>query len=43
MAVVEDRTAADVAAQLGMTENAVYVYSWRVVRGLRRELGVRGL
>ena len=37
--VVEDRSAADVAQELGLTENAVYVARCRVLRRLRQELG----
>lgn len=36
--VVEDRKAADVAKELGITENAVYLAKSRVLRYLRREL-----
>jgi RNA polymerase sigma-70 factor (ECF subfamily) len=36
--VVMDRKAADVARELGMTENAVFVASSRVVRRLRQQL-----
>jgi RNA polymerase sigma-70 factor (ECF subfamily) len=36
--VVEGRTAADVAAELGISENAVYIAKLRVLRRLRREL-----
>jgi RNA polymerase sigma-70 factor (ECF subfamily) len=36
--VVNDRPAADVAAQLGMTVNAVYLAKSRVLRALRTEL-----
>jgi RNA polymerase sigma-70 factor (ECF subfamily) len=36
--VVHDRPAADVAKELGITVNAVYVASSRVVRRLRQEL-----
>ena len=36
--VVADRPAADVAAELGMTENAVYLAKSRVLRYLRHEL-----
>jgi RNA polymerase sigma-70 factor (ECF subfamily) len=38
---IEGRSAADVAAELGLTENAVYIAKSRVVRRLRQEL--RGL
>lgn len=38
--VVSGRCAADVAAQLGMTEGAVYVAKHRVLRRLRKELDV---
>jgi RNA polymerase sigma-70 factor (ECF subfamily) len=37
--VVEGRTAADVAAALGMSANAVYVARSRILRRLRDELG----
>jgi len=36
--VVRSRSAADVAAELGMSENAVYLAKWRVTRRLREEL-----
>jgi len=36
--VVEDRPAAEVAANLGLSEAAVYVYTGRVLRRLRAEL-----
>jgi RNA polymerase sigma-70 factor (ECF subfamily) len=36
--VVEDRPAAEVASALGLTENAVYIAKWKVVKELRREL-----
>jgi len=36
--VVEDRNAADVARELGISENAVYIAKSRVLRYLRREL-----
>ena len=36
--VVSDRSAADIAAELGITENAVYVAKHRVLRRLRQEL-----
>ncbi len=36
--VVEDRKAAEVAAELGITENAVYLAKSRVLRYLRHEL-----
>jgi RNA polymerase sigma-70 factor (ECF subfamily) len=36
--VVEGRSAADVAAELGISENAVYIAKLRVLRRLRREL-----
>ncbi len=36
--VVEDRPAAEVAAELGMTENAVFVAKCRVLGRLRKEL-----
>ncbi|HET6882117.1 MAG TPA: sigma-70 family RNA polymerase sigma factor [Pirellulales bacterium] len=36
--VVADRPVADVAAELGMTSNAIYVAKYRVIRHLRREL-----
>lgn len=36
--VVNDRRAVDVAAELGMTENAVYLAKSRVLRHLRHEL-----
>jgi RNA polymerase sigma-70 factor (ECF subfamily) len=36
--VAEGRAAADVAAELGMTENAVYIARSRVLRRLRRDL-----
>lgn len=36
--VVADRPAGEVAAELGMTSNAVYVAKYRVLRHLRREL-----
>lgn len=36
--VVEDRPAAEVAALLGISENAVYIAKCRVLRKLRREL-----
>lgn len=36
--VVADRPATEVAAELGMTRNAVYVAKYRVLRHLRREL-----
>jgi RNA polymerase sigma-70 factor, ECF subfamily len=36
--VVRCRSAADVAAELGMSENAVYLAKWRVTRRLREEL-----
>jgi RNA polymerase sigma-70 factor (ECF subfamily) len=35
---VEGRSAADLAAELGMSEGAVYVAKFRVLRSLRREL-----
>ncbi len=35
---VNGRSAADVAAELGMTENAVYLAKFRVMRRLRQEL-----
>jgi RNA polymerase sigma-70 factor (ECF subfamily) len=37
--VVEGRSAADVARELGLTENAVYIARCRVLRRLRQELG----
>jgi len=37
--VVRDRPAADVAAELGLTVNAVYLAKGRVLRRLREELG----
>ncbi len=37
--VVQDRPAADVARELGITENAVYIARCRVLRRLRHELG----
>jgi RNA polymerase sigma-70 factor, ECF subfamily len=36
--VVQSRPAADVAAELGLSENAVYLAKWRVTRRLRVEL-----
>jgi RNA polymerase sigma-70 factor (ECF subfamily) len=36
--VVEGRSAADVARELGLTENAVYIARCRVLRRLRKEL-----
>jgi RNA polymerase sigma-70 factor (ECF subfamily) len=36
--VVNDRPAADVAAELGVTELAVYAACWRVIRRLQAEL-----
>jgi RNA polymerase sigma-70 factor (ECF subfamily) len=36
--VVNDRPAAEVASQLGITENAVYIAKLRVLRRLRQEL-----
>jgi RNA polymerase sigma-70 factor (ECF subfamily) len=36
--VVEGRPAAEVAAELGISENAVYLARCRVLRRLRREL-----
>lgn len=36
--VVRDRTAAEVAAELGITVNAVYLAKSRVLRRLREEL-----
>lgn len=36
--VVNGRPAADVGRELGMTEGAVYVAKWRVIRRLRQEL-----
>ena len=36
--VVNERPAADVAAELGLTENAVYLAKGRVLRRLRQEL-----
>jgi RNA polymerase sigma-70 factor (ECF subfamily) len=36
--VVAGRPGADVAAELGMTENAAYIAKWRVLRRLREEL-----
>jgi RNA polymerase sigma-70 factor (ECF subfamily) len=36
--IVEERPAAEIAAELNMTENAVYVAFWRVIRRLREEL-----
>lgn len=36
--LVEGRPAADVAAELGLSENAVYIAKCRVLRRLRREL-----
>ncbi len=36
--VVQDRAAADVAAELGISENAVYLAKSRVLRHLRQEL-----
>ena len=39
--VVHDRSAAEVAAELGISENAVYIAKCRVLRRLRQEL--RGL
>lgn len=37
--VVQDRPAAEVARELGITENAVYIARCRVLRRLRQELG----
>jgi RNA polymerase sigma-70 factor (ECF subfamily) len=37
--IVEDRPAKEVAASLGLSEGAVYVYTGRVLRRLREELG----
>jgi RNA polymerase sigma-70 factor (ECF subfamily) len=37
--VVQDRSAADVARELGISENAVYIARCRVLRRLRHELG----
>ncbi len=36
--VVESRPAREVACELGITENAVYIAKWRVLRHLRQEL-----
>jgi RNA polymerase sigma-70 factor (ECF subfamily) len=36
--VVNDRSASEVAAELGISENAVYIAKWRVVRRLRHDL-----
>jgi RNA polymerase sigma-70 factor (ECF subfamily) len=36
--VVQSRPAADVAVELGLSENAVYLAKWRVTRRLREEL-----
>jgi RNA polymerase sigma-70 factor, ECF subfamily len=36
--VVQSRPAADVATELGLSENAVYIAKWRVTRRLREEL-----
>jgi RNA polymerase sigma-70 factor (ECF subfamily) len=38
LAVAEERPAAEVAAELGITENAVYLAKSRVLRRLRKEL-----
>lgn len=37
--IVEDRPAKEVAANIGLSEGAVYVYTGRVLRRLREELG----
>jgi RNA polymerase sigma-70 factor, ECF subfamily len=39
--VIEDRPPADVAAELGLTMNAVYLAKSRILRRLREELGER--
>ena len=36
--IVEGRSGADLAAELGISENAVYIAKWRVLRRLREEL-----
>jgi RNA polymerase sigma-70 factor (ECF subfamily) len=36
--VAQSRPAADVGAELGLSENAVYIAKWRVMRRLREEL-----